>query len=270
MPMGDGSSQSHDPSTAPTLVFDLAHRPDATSLLDRLYREILVPSFRRDELDPYEMMASSLTEDAPTTDIAAAWKDPGEILGAIVGDWFPRDRVYLLSYLAVRAGQRSGGAGTSLMQQLPIWSRARGALVTLAEVDDPRQHVADPSIGDPLARLSFYRRFGAQLLDLPYFQPRLTAKGQRAHGMLLLAFDVDPDAFVDGPDLALRGDIVEGFLRRYFADAEGWDETKDDPDLARLLDRASSAAGVRLLPVEQYIKVTPDTAGPSTAPFAGV
>jgi GNAT superfamily N-acetyltransferase len=261
MPMGDGTSESRDPSTAPTLVFDLAHRPDATSLLDRLYREILVPSFRRDELDPYEAMADSLTQSASLTDIAAAWKEPGEILGAIVGDWDPIDRVYLLSYLAVRAGQRSSGAGTSLMQQLPKWSRARGSLVTLAEVDDPRQHVADPSIGDPSARLSFYGRFGAQVLDLPYFQPRLTASGQRAHGMLLLAFDVDADALVPGAVPALRGDIVGGFLHRYFADAEGSDETRDDPDLTRLLDRASSPAGVRLLPLERHTEVDPDFGG---------
>ena len=54
-----------------------------------------------------------------------------------------------------------------------------------------------PSVGDPTARLSFYARFGATVLDLPYFQPRLTAKGRRAHGMLLLAFDVHADALVD-------------------------------------------------------------------------
>ena len=76
----------------------------------RLYREILVPSFRRDELVPYESLADSLTQDAPITDIAAAWKDPGEILGAIVGDWDPVSRVYLLSYLAVRPASGTCGA----------------------------------------------------------------------------------------------------------------------------------------------------------------
>ena len=44
----------------PIVVADLAHRPDATSLLDRLYREILTPCFRSDELVPYVALASSL------------------------------------------------------------------------------------------------------------------------------------------------------------------------------------------------------------------
>jgi GNAT superfamily N-acetyltransferase len=249
-----------------TLVVDLAERSDAADLLRRLYDEILVPSFRREELDPYETMAASLTDAAPTTDIAAAWKDPAEILGAIVGDWDPVSRVYLLSYLAVRAGQRNSGAGTSLMQELPKWSRARGALVTLAEVDDPRRHDTDPSVGDPTARLSFYARFGATVLDLPYFQPRLTAKGRRAHGMLLLAFDVHADALVDGGATVhvLRSDVISSFLLRYFAVEEGLKEPlegRNDPDLARLLDQASSPAGIRLLPMAQYVDVQPDVAG---------
>jgi hypothetical protein len=133
----------------------------------------------------------------------------------------------------------------------------------LAEVDDPRQHASDPGIGDPSARLEFYERFGARVLDLPYFQPRLTETGERAHGMLLLAFDVSSDALVDGPVPALRGDIVGGFLRQYFIEAEGSDDAKDDPDLARLLQGASAASGVRLLPIDRYTDVSPDVAGPS-------
>ena len=140
--------------------------------------------------------------------------------------------------------------------------------MTLAEVDDPRQHASDLGIGDPFERLKFYERFGARVLDLPYFQPRLTAKGQRAHRMLLLAFDVSNDALVDGPVPALKGDIVSGFLRQYFADAEGWDETKDDADLARLLRSASSASGVRLLAIDRYTEVSPDVAGPVATPPA--
>ena len=170
------------------------------------------------------------------------------------------------------------------MRHLPQWERARRPLVTLAEVDDPRRHAASSSVGNPAARLSFYGRFGARVLDLPYFQPRLSEGGRRAHGMLLLAFDVHADALADGPVRALRGEVLGGFLRRYFADAEGTastdaagiaptdaagieptgDDDHHDPDLARLLVLASSATGVRLLPVERYTDVGPDTAGPDT------
>ena len=147
MTTSEGSAASSDPP----LVFDLAGRPDAARLLDRLYREILVPSFRKEELDPYETLAAGLTEEPRNIDISAAWKDPDEILGAMVGEWYPLHRVYLLSYLAALPSRRSSGTGTSLMRHLTEWSRGRQALMTLAEVDDPRRHATEALIGDPEA-----------------------------------------------------------------------------------------------------------------------
>jgi GNAT superfamily N-acetyltransferase len=258
------------------VVVDLAGRPDAAGLLRRAYRDILVPSFRPEELQPYGSIAAALAEEPPSTDMAVACDDSGEVLGAMVGDWDPANRVYLLSYLAVRPGVRSRGVGTGLMQHLPRWQRARRPLVTLAEVDDPRCHAAASSVGDPSARLSFYGRFGARVLDLPYFQPRLSEDGPRARGMLLLAFDVHADALAHGPIPALRGDVLGAFLRRYFAEAEAEGgaggegpaagRRHHDPDLAHLLDRASPATGVPLLPVHRYADVAPDTGGGGATP----
>jgi GNAT superfamily N-acetyltransferase len=281
VPVDGGSSTTPGQGTRGLAVVDLAGRPDAAGLLRRIYDDILVPSFRAEELDRYETLAAALAEEPPSTDVAAACDESGEVLGAMIGDWDAAGRVYLLSYLAVRPGGRSRGVGTRLMQHLSEWWRARQPLVTLAEVDDPRRHAASSSVGDPAARLSFYGRFGARVLDLPYFQPRLSGEGQRAHGMLLLAFDVHADALADGPVSALRGDVLGGFLRRYFADAEGiastdaegtvptGDGDHHDPDLARLLVLASSPTGVRLLPVERYADVGPDTAGPGTPDAPG-
>ncbi len=243
-------------------MIDLAGRPDALQLLDRVYREILVPSFRREELDPYERLAAGLTNEPRNTDIAAARESSDEILGAMVGDWYPSHRVYLLSYLAVLQGSRGGGIGTSLMRRLGEYSRERRALVTLAEVDDPRRHTTEALIGDPEARLAFYGRFGARVLDLPFFQPRLVADGPRAHGMLLLTLDVHSDALEGGAVAALRGDVLGGFLRSYFADCEGAarasNRKQPDPELDVLIDRASSKTGVRLLPIDRYTEVAPD------------
>lgn len=246
-----------------TTVLDLAGRTDADDLLHRLYHDILLPSFRREELDPLRVIAAAFGEDPRLVDIAAARDTAGEIVGAMICEWSPSSRVYLLSYLAARPGLRSQGVGTGLMHHLPVWSRARGALVTLAEVDDPRCHDAEGLVGDPAARLAFYQRLGARVLDLPYFQPSLIRGGRRARGMLLLAFDVDAAGLAEGPVPALRGDLLERWLRDYFADSEHLrqtDEGMNDPDLARLLGQASAPAGVPLLPVEQYVDVTPDVA----------
>jgi GNAT superfamily N-acetyltransferase len=255
-----GNASSADGSVS---VIDLSDRPDARGLLDRLYQQVLIPSFRKEELESFETMASALTEVPRNTDIAAACDESGEILGAMIGDWDPPSGVYLLSYLAARPGLRSRGIGTCLMRQLPVWSRARRALVTLAEVDDPRCHHNEGLVGDPSARLDFYGRFGARVLDLPYFQPSLGPDGQRAHGMLLIAFDVDDAGLTGGPVPALRGDVLGTWLRGYFEDAEGMDKSQengDDVDRARILDQASAAAGVRILPLDQYTEVSRDIA----------
>jgi GNAT superfamily N-acetyltransferase len=246
-------------------VVDIADRPDAEELLRRLYDEILVPSFRKEELEPLEMVAWSLDQEQRNTDVAAACDESGEILGAMIGDWDPPSGVYLLSYLAARPGLRSRGVGTCLMRHLPVWSRARRALVTLAEVDDPRCHRNEGLVGDPTARLAFYGRFGARVLDLPYFQPSLGPDGQRAHGMLLLAFDVDDAGLTGGSVPALRGDVLGTWLRGYFVGAESMKESEEssgDVDRTRILDQASAAAGVRILPLEQYTEVSPDIASP--------
>jgi GNAT superfamily N-acetyltransferase len=237
-------------------IVDLALQPDHDTLLEQVYREVLIPSFRPDELFLLEELRSQFSENPPTRDLAAAVDDTGTVLGAALGEWAPDSGVYLLLYLAVRPGLRSGGVGTRLMQYIPSWWRQRGALLSLAEVDDPRRYEVT-STGDPAGRLVFYERFGAQLLDLPYFQPRLSPAGHRGHGMLLLALDVHPDALVDdGHTAVIRGDLLAGYLRHYFDNAEGSEH--DDPERARLFGRASAMPGVRLLPVGQYTEVEPD------------
>ena len=110
-----------------TTVLDLAGRTDADDLLHRLYHDILLPSFRREELDPLRVIAAAFGEDPRLVDIAAARDTAGEIVGAMICEWSPSSRVYLLSYLAARPGLRSQGVGTGLMHHLPVWSRARSA-----------------------------------------------------------------------------------------------------------------------------------------------
>jgi GNAT superfamily N-acetyltransferase len=252
-----------DPATGDLRILDLAHQPNRDDLLEQMYREILIPSFRADELDPIEVTASQLGEKPRLRDVAAVVDNSGAVLGAAIGDWAPDSRVYLLSYLAVRPGTRSRGVGTRLFHQVQSWWRERGALLALAEVDDPRCYAVSAA-GDPSARLVFYERVGAQVLDLPYFQPRLTPGGERVHGMLLLALGIHPDALVEPQTPVVRGDLLCAFLHRYLDETEG--TTDDDPERVRLLDRASTEPGVRLLPVERYTEVSIDVAIPGCSP----
>jgi GNAT superfamily N-acetyltransferase len=243
---------------AEVAIVDVARHPDRDQILGQIYQQILVPSFRPDELESIETIASPLSAAQPTRDAAAAVDRSGTALGAAIGDWDPTSRVYLLTYLAVRPGVRSQGVGTQLMQHMLTLRRERGALLMLAEVDDPRRYPVSDT-GDPTARLAFYERFGARVLELPYFQPRLFPTSQRVHGMLLLVFDVDPAVLAGRAEPVMRGDALVTFLRGYFAATEGTDD--DDPERAQLFERASSPHGVRLLPVARYAEVDLDGDG---------
>ena len=177
----------------------------------------------------------------------AAVDEDHQVLGAAIGDWDERNRVYLISYLAVRAGLRSRGVGTLLMHDIRKRWQRRDALFALAEVDDPEVYpISD--VGDPVARLRFYERFGAQVLDLSYTQPRIRPGGAQVPGMLLLVFAVQPAALVSTSPPVLDASILASFMSGYVGRADGIEEDQDpggSPTLGHLL----SVQGVGILPL---------------------
>ena len=122
----------------------------------------------------------------------------------------------------------------------------------LAEVQHPDYHEAHPRHGDPLSRLRFYDRFDALIIDVPYYQPALSAGLQPVYGLLLLALYVRPDlinparTYLDPPENLL-------FALRSLLYADG------DPDeaAAAALLSAASVSRVRLVPTSDYAPVTP-------------
>ena len=222
------------------------------ALLKRVYHDILIPSFRTDELDSFEETSSAFAKLPRTKDIWVALNERDPV-GVVIGDWYAESEVYLLSYLAVHQEFRSQHVGGELMKKIRESWTARGAQLVLAEVDDPRHYnTADPGTGDPERRLVFYGREGGRVLDLAYFQPRLSTGGDRVRGMFLIALHVDPDKETSGKDrtLWLQRGALSSFLQEYFNDAEGADG--DDVERADLFARAAAGVGIRLLPVERY------------------
>ena len=220
-------------------------------LLDRLYREVLEPSFAPAELEELDDMREALAEPARSVVVALAG---GEVVGGAVGDWDPESRVALLSYLAVKPGLRGRGIGGRLMRHVAAWWERPDALAGLAEVDDPRHH-SPGEYGDPVARLRFYERVGAEVLDLPYTQPEVRAGEGRVAGMLLLAFTVAPDALAPGPARALRPDVLATFLRGYYEDAEGAGVLVSDEEVVRLFGHLAAVDGIALLPLDRVDEV---------------
>lgn len=206
-------------------------------LLERIYDEVLVPSFPPSELMP----RSWLLDGVASGDVAVlAADDGGALLAAAVTERLTPDAT-LLVYLAALPASRGSGVGSALLTRVRDAAAGSGDLL-LAEVERPDRHEGSPEHGDPTARLRFYERAGARVLDLPYVQPPIEPGGEIVRGMLLLALHATEDALRDGGS-AVDGSLVERAMAAMLGDGPD-----DDADLAAL--RAASqrpVVGLRAL-----------------------
>ncbi|MEE2031950.1 GNAT family N-acetyltransferase [Rhodococcus chondri] len=197
--------------------------------LGEFYDAVLAPSFPLSELAPRAELLAGLHDPAGAMRAALAVAATGEIIGGAVGEWFPDCRVLLVTYLATRPGQRGGGVGREVLRAVMAqWRRSIAPLLVVGEVEDPRHH-RDNGFGDPVRRLRFYASEGAEVIDVPYFQPALRSDGDRVRNLLLMTFAVDPACRRDdGVDSA----TVRCFLERNLEGIEG--HVGDDPETTAL------------------------------------
>ncbi|RKR90327.1 acetyltransferase (GNAT) family protein [Micromonospora pisi] len=221
-------------------------------LLEALHREVLATSFPPDQL----VSLADLREQIETglVVVTAAVDDDGRVLGGVVGEWSPASRVMLLSYLAVAADTRGGGVGRLLYTgAVETWPARHRPCLVLAEVESPVGRSGSEAYGDPVARLRFYGRHGARLLELPYFQPALAPGLSRVPDLLLLVLHADTEFQGAGGADTVAGEPLSQFMVEYFEATEGG--VPDDPAASALLHAMTSPGGVRLHPVERYREV---------------
>lgn len=220
-------------------IVDAGDAPDG--MLDEFYDVVLAPSFPDSELMARDELVASLGDPAGATCAAFAVAQDGGVVGGAVGQWFPGCRVMLTAYLATHPGRRGGGIGRRVLRAvIEDWRHRFGPLLVLGEVEDPR-HYRDRGFGDPVRRLAFYASEGAQVIDVPYFQPSLRPGEDRVPHLLLMTFAVD--------ERCRRGDELDStpvrcFLERNLATNEGG--IADDTDTSALW-AALTGPTVRLL-----------------------
>ncbi|MGW2278875.1 GNAT family N-acetyltransferase [Streptomyces sp. NPDC001770] len=215
-------------------------------LLDVVYDELLVPNFPAHELVTREELRAGLKSGAQW--ISAVVRE-GRPDGVAIAEWSPASRVLLLSYMAVRRDLRSSGIGGALMGEIRTgWQARVHPLLTLAEVEHPAAHRPDGEHGDQTARLRFYARHGARVLDVPYFQPSLRPGAARVPGMVLALLTTAPE-LADAADGAavVPSEPVRGYMTEYFEEAEG--SVPDDPATTALF-AAMPPGGIALLPID--------------------
>ena len=156
-------------------------------LLAGVYEKLLAPNFPDDELITLDEFLDGVASGSSTVHVVG---DPSDPTALAVFERFEGSPAVLLSYFATRADQRGRGVGSALLRGLlDDIDRAPDVSVVLAEVEHPLHHAAHDVHGLPEARLAFYGRMGAMILDVPYFQAPLRDGGRPVFAMLLLVLD---------------------------------------------------------------------------------
>ncbi|MEU4695080.1 GNAT family N-acetyltransferase [Actinoplanes sp. NPDC023714] len=212
-------------------------------VLRRLYDTVIGPSFAPEQREPFERLRRVLAADDLRGAVALA--ADGEPVGALFLEWFPDIRAALLCYFAVRPDLRGRGIGRELVAVAgPRWRAALEPRVVLAEAEDPAifDDAGEGDYGDGGARLRLYAGFGARRLPIPYLMPELAPGAGRLPGLLLLVIETEE------PGDRLPGELVAGFLERYFARLEG---DAADPADTRLPELLTTCRSIGSLPMTE-------------------
>ncbi|THV40151.1 GNAT family N-acetyltransferase [Glycomyces buryatensis] len=210
--------------------------------LAAVHRDLLTPNFPPHELGPESDLVTEV-EDGTASALASVDAD-GNREGVAVGHWDAAHRVWLLSHLAVDPARRAGGVGGRLLDAVvERWAKSSRPCAVLAEVEHPASVPGKPAWGDPRRRFEFYVRHGARVLNLPYFQPALGKKAERAYGMLLVVLHLDREFQLTADRVSPVP--VRGFLEDYFRSSEGG--LPDDPAGLALLASTERPGGIELI-----------------------
>lgn len=206
--------------------------------LEAFYDVVLLSSFRTDELVPRGDFVEAHRRAGDRALVIVAATTAGEVIGGVSATFYSECGVLLIGYLAVVADYRGQGVGNRMVEEAAAtWlPRLRPKLI-VGEVEDPAIWRGD-EYGNGEDRLRLYRGLGARVLDLPYFQPRLSPDKERVRGLLLMAFPTELGTNVEEIDR----DAITCFLKRYIREYEG---AVHDAEARALLSAASDSGQIR-------------------------
>jgi GNAT superfamily N-acetyltransferase len=225
-------------------------------LAARLYDEVLQPSFQPEEMYSWEAFAEGLRPgEGPDMRVAVAVDGEGSPVGGLTAELFPSSGVLLVGYIAVQPDWRGRGIGSLLLTTAGApWYDDPSVVLALGEVHDPR-HAWAAAGEESLARIRFFKRAGARVLDVGFVQPSLGLALKRVPNLLLVVFAVKDAALVATDPPAVDAQVVDNFVREYFDRCEGSNGGTPDPELAGLLAHVSRDPGIALLPLDRYTRV---------------
>lgn len=218
-------------------------------LLAATYDEVLRPSFSHDELPSVDVVTDAFQAERFHLVLVATTVAGRPVGAAVYSD--DGSGVGILSYLAIRPGERDKGTGTALMQHLAsIWVE-RPVQVVLGEVHDTRFY-PETEADRAVSRLRFYERCGCRLLDVPWMQPRLASHSDRVRNMVLLVFHLGAAAETQAE---VPSALLAAFAERYYVLQEG--KVPDDVAYRALWARFTDRPAVAVRPMTDLDELQP-------------
>jgi GNAT superfamily N-acetyltransferase len=161
-----------------------------------------------------------------------------QIAGFLGSEYYPESRVGLVTYIAASPEWRGRGIGRALLdagfRALENDASAAGGQLraVFAEIHEPTRIESNRDSIPPRDRVAIMARYGAKRVPIPYVQPALGGSGERAYGLMLVAFPLRGRSFPRGQ---LSAETVSRFLRELYSTAEG-EVREDDRDFSRMLN----------------------------------
>ena len=180
--------------------------PDDDELLGAFYAEVYLPAFAH-QREPIEAWRSALRGAGYAFTIVIAGDDLHDrsrrrIDGGVVFERYPSSGGAIITYLVVAPHARGTGLGARLLTRAR--ESLREATIVVAEVHTPDSD-------EDRARIAWFARHGAGVIDVRYVQPDLGyGRDPRLHLI----------AFTDGMPEA-SGGALRAFLREFYETIEG-------------------------------------------------
>jgi hypothetical protein len=236
------------------------------SAIEKIYHELLEPSFGPNELDTLDTLLDGLADDGSYKVWGLCVLDGDTPVGCILGYPYQQSGVLLIGYLVVNSRLRSQGAGSRLINEIRRqWFGNPEYPLVLSEVEDPRHHAVEGG-SDPVRRAKLYARQGMQVVVGPYFQPKLEGEGrERVYNLFLTVVNEsnDPATWRD----SVPGKQIADFLIEYFqSSGEGEDWPRDDDEEGKqLLAFYQTRERIPLRPIGEWehIEIPPPANSPA-------
>ena len=207
-------------TTSPSIV-DLRQQADRSllALFVELYKETFGnPALREDPSLWSPRLWGDPPEPEPILHVIVAVDKAGQVLGGVVAEYYRASCCGLVTYLAVREGERRRGIGRRLgiaashALQADASQREQTLRAVFAEAEAPSAEAHEGSI-DLSERLTALKHLGACRVGLDYVQPDLGSGAGRVRDLVLLAFPRASSAAIAG---ALPQATVFAFLLEFY------------------------------------------------------